>query len=90
MFASKTLPKFEPGHRDGDGCVFPTPGHFTARQRNKPNPMLVAFRESGHKADHYLWIAGSSASTNVRWGTEASAHARKVLTRLVNLTAVTS
>lgn len=59
-------------------------------QHNEPNPMLVQFRESGHEANHYLWIAGSPAFTEVRWGVEESTHARKVLTRLARLEAVAS
>lgn len=48
-----------------------------------PNPMLLRFRESGRSPLDFLWLAGSPASTAVRYGVEESRHARRVLERLV-------
>lgn len=61
MFASKTLPKYLPGHYDGDGCVFGDwLPHFSTRQHNAPNPILVALREEirKHPRERYSWGAG--------------------------------
>src|SRR5690606_23228233 len=71
---------------EGDGrdyCVICSPVWIEHPhvQHNKPNPILVAFRDSKHSAGHFLWIAGSPASTEVRWGVQESIHARRVLTR---------
>lgn len=44
MFTSTS--KYEPGHYDGDGCVFPDPGHFNKNFRSSltSNEILADIR----------------------------------------------
>lgn len=94
MTQFNSVGKYLPGHHDGDGCVFPDPGHFAARNpSNPPNKILVDLRRYhaqrqamrypkgwDHMVRQIVHYPGAWKATP-----EEEVHAHKVISRLERL-----
>lgn len=82
MFSSK------PPYNDDPYPTYPRPHPFyNRRQHNPTNPILESFREDDKDAEYWLTVVDHPAYIYTVAGLHAVVdHARRVLTRLANLT----